>query len=108
LFRQVTYEKERMEVNIIYKDGRKEEKVLTRWVHYDPAGEDKVTIVFSKPAREEGLGLFIWRHAKGDDDQWLKLPSMKEVRRISIADQSKYFAGSDITYEDSRQLIQLP
>lgn len=35
----------------------------------------------------------------------LKLPSLKKVRRISINDQTKYFAGTDFTYEDTRQLI---
>jgi outer membrane lipoprotein-sorting protein len=105
LYRQAKDEKELVDLTVAYKDGRKEEKSLTRWLRYDDKGEDKVTIKFSKPAMDDGLGLLTWRHADKDDDQWLKLPSMERVRRISTAEQDKYFAGTDLTYEDTRQLM---
>jgi hypothetical protein len=106
LYRQVSDEKETIEIVIKYNDSRREEKSLIRWIKYDSAkAEDKVTIKFFKPAIEDGLGLLTWRHSGGSDDQWLKLPSLDRVRRVSISDQAKYFAGTDITYEDSRQLI---
>jgi len=56
-------------------------------------------------AYKDVLGLLTWRHADKDDDQWLKLPSMEKVRCISTADQDKYFAGTNLTYEDTRQLM---
>jgi len=105
LYRQAHDEKEQIHLTVTYKDGRKEEKSLIRWIRYDDRGEDKVTIKFSKPAMDDGLGLLTWRHADKADDQWLKLPSMEKVRRISSADQDKYFAGTDLTYEDTRQLL---
>jgi hypothetical protein len=105
LYRQAENEKEDVVVTVEYKDGRKDEKQLTRWIKYDPSGEDKVMIKFSKPAIDEGLGLLIWRHPDKGDDVWLKLPSLSQERRISVADQTKYFAETDFTYEDSRQLI---
>lgn len=105
LYRQAKDEKEAVDLTVKYKDGRKEEKSLTRWLRYDDKGEDKVTIKFSKPAMDDGLGLLTWRHADKDDDQWLKLPSMDKVRRISTSEQDKYFAGTDLTYEDTRQLM---
>jgi len=104
-FRKAKNEMEQSTIVIHYDDGRQEQKAFTRWIQYDPAGEDKVTIVFSEPANDNGLGLLTWRHKQSEDDQWLKLPSMKQVRRVSTSDQSKYFAGTDITYEDARQLI---
>lgn len=105
LYRQARDEKEIVDLVVAYKDGRNEEKSLIRWLRYDDKGEDKITIKFSKPAMDDGLGLLTWRHADKDDDQWLKLPSMEKVRRISTADQDKYFAGTDLTYEDTRQLM---
>jgi hypothetical protein len=104
-YRRATCETEDTEITLSYDGGRKEVKRLTRWIQFDPAGEDKVTIVFSQPPNDDGLGLLTWRHPQGSDDQWLKLPSMKQVRRVSVSDQSKYFAGTDLTYEDARQLI---
>lgn len=104
-FRVAKFEIEEADITVKYDDGRVEQKAYTRWIQYDPAGEDKVSIIFSAPANDKGLGLLTWRHKQGDDDQWLKLPSMKQVRRVSTSDQAKYFAGTDITYEDARQLI---
>jgi hypothetical protein len=105
LFRQADTERELVALAIEYRDGRKEEKQLERWTKYSSTGEDRVTIRFSKPAIDNGLSLLIWRHADGSDDVWLKLPSLNQERRISMRDQAKYFAETDFTYEDSRQLI---
>ncbi|MEA2113414.1 MAG: outer membrane lipoprotein-sorting protein [Patescibacteria group bacterium] len=103
LYRQVDNEKETVSV-IVRGGGRIKEKVLTRWTKFNPNGEDKIIIKFSKPAIDKGLGLLIWRNPLGDK-QWLKLPSMRRARKISVNNQAKYFAGTDVTYEDSRQLI---
>ena len=35
-----------------------------------------------------------------DDDQWLYLPAMRKVRRISVSDRADYFLGTDLSYED--------
>lgn len=105
LFRQAKDEKELIRVAIAYRDGRTEEKALTRWTRYDRSGEDKVTIRFSKPALDDGLMLLVWRHPGKNDDVWLKLPSFSQERRVSVSDQGKYFAETDLTYEDTRQLI---
>lgn len=105
LFRLAKDEKELVHVSVAYPDGRREEKELTRWIRYERSGEDKVTIRFSKPALDDGLMLLIWRHPGKSDDVWLKLPSFAQERRISVSDQGKYFAETDLTYEDTRQLI---
>jgi outer membrane lipoprotein-sorting protein len=35
-----------------------------------------------------------------DDDQWIYLPAIKRVKRISSDSKSDYFMGSDFTYDD--------
>ncbi len=35
-----------------------------------------------------------------DDDQWLYLPVLKKVKRISGGSKDDYFMGPDFTYED--------
>ena len=37
---------------------------------------------------------------KGDDDQWLFLPAIKRVKRISSRNKSGSFMGSEFSYED--------
>ena len=103
LYRQANNEKETIDITINNNGGAKE-KTLTRWTKFSPDGEDKIISKFSKPAVETGLGRLIWRNSLGDK-QWLKLPSMRRTRKVSVNNQAKYFAGTDITYEDARQLV---
>ncbi|MCK5839805.1 MAG: outer membrane lipoprotein-sorting protein, partial [Bacteroidales bacterium] len=35
-----------------------------------------------------------------NDDQWIYLPALKKVKRISSDSKSDYFMGSDFTYDD--------
>lgn len=106
LFRQATSEQETITVDLRSSDGDRSRKALKRWTRYDAAGgEDRVMIKFFEPAVDLGLGLLIWRHRADNDDQWLNLPSLSRKRRIATADQEKYFAGTDLTFEDTRQLM---
>jgi len=105
LFRRTNHEKESVRIVISYSDGRREEKKLIRWTRFDPANEDCITIKFLEPPLDRGLGLLTLRHAGRNDEQYLKLPSLKKVRKIAAGEQEKYFAGTDLTNEDIRQLI---
>ncbi|PIT93501.1 hypothetical protein COU00_04040 [Candidatus Falkowbacteria bacterium CG10_big_fil_rev_8_21_14_0_10_43_11] len=108
LYRQTPSEREETQVTVIYEGGRTEQKAFTRWILFDPTGEDKVVIKFRKTDKnnlDEGLGLLISRHIGRKDDQWLKMPSLDKIRKIAIADSGKYFGGTDITFEDARQLV---
>lgn len=104
-FRHATTEKETIETTVQYKDGRQEKKSLVRYTKYDKSHNDKVIIKFTGPSTDKGLGLYIQRQADGDDQYWLKLASMTNTRKIPVADQSKYFGGLDLTYEDNRLLL---
>lgn len=69
-------------------------------------GKDKKTVLFyKKPANVKGTGFltFDYPDPKVDDDQWLYLPALRKVRRISASDRGDYFMGTDFTYEDIKQ-----
>jgi hypothetical protein len=100
-YRIVSHETEYIKIVIAKNNGPTEEKKIVRWIKYSPDGHDKTTVRFQEPAMDKGLGLLTHRKAK-DDDQWLKLPSIGSARKISTADQSKYFGGTDFTNEDIR------
>lgn len=61
---------------------------------------DKSTIEFQWPADVKGTRLLTWSHKETDDDQWLYLPAIKRVKRISSTNQSGSFMGSEFSYED--------
>ena len=61
---------------------------------------DKSLVVFDKPADIDGTALLTFSHKTGNDDQWLYLPALKRVKRISSSNKSGPFVGSEFAYED--------
>ncbi|MEX2480684.1 MAG: outer membrane lipoprotein-sorting protein [Gammaproteobacteria bacterium] len=61
---------------------------------------DKSLSVFDSPRDIKGTALLSYTHALEPDDQWLYLPALKRVKRISSANKSGPFVGSEFAYED--------
>ncbi len=58
-------------------------------------------IVFSKPRDIRGTGLLTHANIEpNDDDQWLYLPAVKRVKRISSSNRTGKFVSSEFSYED--------
>jgi hypothetical protein len=61
---------------------------------------DKSISIFDKPADVKGTAFLSFSHPLGNDDQWLYLPALKRVKRISSQNKSGPFMGSEFAYED--------
>lgn len=61
---------------------------------------DKSLIVFDSPRDVKGTATLTFTHKEGSDDQWLYLPAVKRVKRISSDNKSGPFMGSEFAYED--------
>ncbi len=61
---------------------------------------DKSLIVFDNPRDVKGTAFLNFTHKADDDDQWLYLPALKRVKRISSSNKSGSFMGSEFAYED--------
>jgi len=61
---------------------------------------DKTLIIFDAPPDVKGTAFLSHTHATRPDDQWLYLPALKRVKRISSANKSGPFMGSEFAYED--------
>ena len=61
---------------------------------------DKSLFVFDEPRDVKGTAFLIHAHRESADDQWLYLPALKRVKRISSSNQSGSFMGSEFAYED--------
>lgn len=61
---------------------------------------DKSLIAFNSPKDVKGTATLTFTHKVGSDDQWLFLPSIKRVKRISSNNKSGPFVGSEFAYED--------
>lgn len=61
---------------------------------------DKSQTFFNEPADVKGTALLTFSHKQEDDDQWLYLPALKRVKRITSSNKSGSFMGSEFAYED--------
>jgi len=61
---------------------------------------DKTLIIFDRPRDVKGTAFLSYTHATRPDDQWLYLPALKRVKRISSSNKSGPFMGSEFAYED--------
>ena len=66
----------------------------------DPALGDMSLIVFDRPADVEGTAFLSHTKIAEPDNQWLYLPAIKRVKRISSANKSGPFLGSEFSNED--------
>jgi outer membrane lipoprotein-sorting protein len=61
---------------------------------------DKSLTIFDKPADVKGTAFLSFTHILEADDQWLYLPALKRVKRISSKNKSGPFMGSEFAFED--------
>jgi predicted RND superfamily exporter protein len=61
---------------------------------------DKSLTIFDSPRDVKGTAFLSFTHSVGADDQWLFLPALKRVKRISSNNKSGPFMGSEFAYED--------
>ncbi|WP_210401695.1 outer membrane lipoprotein-sorting protein [Lacimicrobium sp. SS2-24] len=61
---------------------------------------DKGLTIFDQPADVKGTAFLNYSHAIEPDDQWMYLPALKRVKRISSRNKSGPFMGSEFAFED--------
>ncbi|MFK7739811.1 MAG: outer membrane lipoprotein-sorting protein [Planctomycetota bacterium] len=61
---------------------------------------DKSIVRFLSPAEIKSVAALTHEHPDSTDDNWLYLPATKRVRRISGANKTASFQGTEFTYED--------
>ena len=61
---------------------------------------DKSLVVFDSPRDIKGTALLSHAQILDPDDQWLYLPALKRVKRISSTNKSGPFVGSEFAFED--------
>lgn len=94
----------RVEMQMILQNAAGQESVrtlqLTTLEVPDEQVGDKSLIVFDSPADIDGTALLSHAKILESDDQWLYLPALKRVKRISSVNKSGPFVGSEFAFED--------
>jgi outer membrane lipoprotein-sorting protein len=74
-------------------------KIESRQLEVEGDG-DKSLSLFKEPRDVAGTAMLTFTHGLNPDDQWLYLPALKRVKRISSKNQSGPFMGSEFAFED--------
>ena len=82
------------------RQGRESRRQLRVQVLEVAGDGNKSLFVFDEPRDVQGTAFLVHAHREGSDDQWLYLPALRRVKRISSANQSGSFMGSEFAYED--------
>jgi len=80
--------------------GRATERSLRIAQYEVPEDGDKMLVVFDTPADIRGTALLSHAHREKEDDQWLFLPAIKRVKKVSSHNKSGSFVGSEFSYQD--------
>ncbi len=85
---------------LVNRHGEKSTRVMRMKALEQETDGDKRLIVFDRPRDVKGTAFLVFTKKVGYDDQWLYLPALKRVKRISSRNQSGPFVGSEFAYED--------
>ncbi|MEN8249735.1 MAG: outer membrane lipoprotein-sorting protein [Bacteroidota bacterium] len=89
-----------MTMTLINSKGKERQRFLHQFFK-DYGDTEKKTMFFKSPADVKNTSFMNFSYdGDQDDDQWLYLPALKKVKRISGGSKDNYFMGSDFTYED--------
>ena len=90
------------DMKMILKNRQGEESIRTLAMKtLEVVGDgDKSLSIFDSPADVKGTAFLSFTHALVPDDQWLYLPAVKRVKRISSSNKSGPFLGSEFAFED--------
>ncbi len=89
-------------LTMVLKDrqGRESVRQMRFKVLEVPDDGDKSLFVFDQPRDVQGTALLTHAHINAPDDQWLYLPALQRVKRISASRRAGSFMGSEFSYED--------
>ncbi|MFT5084587.1 MAG: hypothetical protein ACI9Y1_002642 [Lentisphaeria bacterium] len=82
------------------RQGNTSERLLTIKTLEVPGDGDKSLTFFHEPKDVKGTSFLSFSHALEADQQWLYLPALKRVKRISSSNKSGPFLGSELAFED--------
>ncbi len=88
-------------MTLINKSGKERIRKIKQFTK-DMGDVEKSIMFFQSPADVKNTSFMSWTYddESKSDDQWIYLPALKKVKRISSDSKSDYFMGSDFTYDD--------
>lgn len=99
-------QKSQLSITLTDKSGNERKTIYYR-LWKDMKGEeeifDKMLLFTMYPPDAKGAGFMRWAYipeANKNAEQWIYLPVLRKIRRVSVRDLADSFLGSDLTYGD--------
>ncbi len=89
-----------LEMILRNKHGQESRRQLKVKILEVEADGNKSLFVFDEPKDIRGTAFLVHSFKVKSDDQWIYLPALKRVKRISSSNKSGSFMGSEFAYED--------
>lgn len=88
-------------MTLVNKNGDERVRKIKQFTK-DFGDVEKSIMFFTAPADVKNTSFMNWTYDDDSksDDQWIYLPALKKIKRISSDSKSDYFMGSDFTYDD--------
>jgi len=96
-------EKQTADMTMILENSRGDQRIRKiKQFSKDYGNVEKKVMFFVSPADVKNTSFMNWTYSdeKKTDEQWIYLPALKRVKRISSDSRDDYFMGSDFTYDD--------
>lgn len=95
-------------VTIIDKNGKTRKRVMEGVKkYYDDHSKSLIKFIYPNNIKGTSLLVYDFEDINKEDNQWVYLPSARKVRRIPANKSSEYFMGTDFTFEDMKEDLQL-
>jgi hypothetical protein len=85
---------------LVGKNGKAREQVATTMTRRNEAGGISRMARFMKPADVKGTAVLTVENPKGNDDIWVFLPALGNVRRLQANNKREAYMGTDLSYGD--------
>lgn len=92
-----------MDLNLLLTDDSGGERERSLGMLGKMFGDDERTLTYvTSPSRLRGTGIltYDWGDPERSNESWLYLPDLGRVTRLTTANRSDYFLGTDFTYGD--------
>lgn len=94
----------RMEIVIHDRRGGTRTRDMEMRTLRDASHDEKILAVFQTPPEIRGTALLQFQYRDRDADQWLYLPELRRVRKITSSVKDESFMGTDFSFRDMELL----
>jgi len=97
----------RMKITIHDHRGGERRRDLSMRTLREEHRDEKILAVFDAPPEIRGTAFLQFQHRDRDADQWLYLPELRRVRKITSSVKHESFMGTDFSYRDMELLTDV-